>query len=96
MNAKTEKDDIVSWLCKIARIELSENEKKEFQKDIPKIIEFFNKIREVDVSGLAPTFHVLEITNVVRLDASRQYPSSKLSKYLKIKENNYFMTRRLV
>ncbi|MGQ9719918.1 MAG: Asp-tRNA(Asn)/Glu-tRNA(Gln) amidotransferase subunit GatC [Candidatus Jordarchaeum sp.] len=55
----------VAWL---ARIELTEDEKKAFTKQLNEILNYFKKIDEIDTSDIAPTFHVLDLVNVLRDD----------------------------
>jgi len=55
----------VAWL---ARIELPEEEKELFTKQFNEILEYFQKIDRVDVEGVPPTYHVLDLVNVCRGD----------------------------
>jgi aspartyl-tRNA(Asn)/glutamyl-tRNA(Gln) amidotransferase subunit C len=55
----------VAWL---AKIELTEDEKMAFTKQLNEILNYFKKIDEVDTSNIAPTFHVLDLVNVLRED----------------------------
>lgn len=55
----------VAWL---ARIELTEDEKKSFTQQLNEILDYFKKIDEVDTSNIEPTFHVLDLVNVLRDD----------------------------
>jgi len=55
----------VAWL---ARIELSEEEKGLFTEQFNQILDFFEKIDEVDTEGVPPTYHVLDLLNVYRGD----------------------------
>lgn len=55
----------VAWL---ARLGLAEDEKEEFTRQLNKILEHMDKLRELDTEGVAPTFHVLPLQNVFRPD----------------------------
>nr|MDO8080604.1 Asp-tRNA(Asn)/Glu-tRNA(Gln) amidotransferase subunit GatC [Candidatus Freyarchaeota archaeon] len=55
----------VAWL---ARIELTEDEKEAFTKQLNEILDYFKKIDEIDTSNIKPTFHVLDLVNVLRDD----------------------------
>jgi aspartyl-tRNA(Asn)/glutamyl-tRNA(Gln) amidotransferase subunit C len=55
----------VAWL---ARIELTEDEKEAFTKQLNEILDYFKKIDEIDTSNIEPTFHVLDLVNVLRDD----------------------------
>ena len=47
----------VNHIAKLARLGISEKEEKKFQKDLSSILDYFNCLQEVDVSGKEPTFH---------------------------------------
>ena len=55
----------VAWL---ARVELSEEEKELFVRQLNEILEHFQKIDRIDTEGVPPTYHVLDLMNVVRRD----------------------------
>jgi len=54
----------VKYIAKLARLALSEKEIERYQNDLSKILEYFEKLKEVDVSRVKPTFHPLKIKNV--------------------------------
>lgn len=55
----------VAWL---ARVELSEEEKELFVRQLNEILEHFQKIDRIDTEGVPPTYHVLDLMNVCRRD----------------------------
>jgi aspartyl-tRNA(Asn)/glutamyl-tRNA(Gln) amidotransferase subunit C len=55
----------VAWL---ARIELTEEEKQAFTKQLNEVLDYFKKINEIDTSNIEPTYHVLNLVNVLRED----------------------------
>jgi aspartyl-tRNA(Asn)/glutamyl-tRNA(Gln) amidotransferase subunit C len=55
----------VAWL---ARLELSEEEKERFSKQLGQVLEHASKIKEVDTSDVLPTSHSLPLKNVFRED----------------------------
>lgn len=50
----------VQHVAKLARLGLAEAEIKKFQKDLSSILDYFNSIKEVDISKTEPTFHPTE------------------------------------
>lgn len=58
----------VEKVAKIARIELSEDEKKKFSKDMEDILSAFKKLEGADVSGVEPAFQPIETKDVLRED----------------------------
>jgi len=55
----------IAWL---ARIELSEEEKVLFTEQFNEILDYFEKIDEVETEEVPPTYHVLDLVNVYRED----------------------------
>lgn len=55
----------IVWL---AKIELSEEEKKLFTKQFNSILEYFRIIDEADTKDISPTYHAVELANVLRED----------------------------
>lgn len=63
----TEKEvEHVAWL---AKIELSEEEKRLFTEQFNSILEYFRVIDEADTKDVPPTYHAVELANVLREDA---------------------------
>lgn len=58
----------VHRLRKLARIEISEEEEGKLQKDLEAILGYIEKLKEVDVSGVAEMTHAAETENVFRND----------------------------
>ncbi|MEM0064068.1 MAG: Asp-tRNA(Asn) amidotransferase subunit GatC [Metallosphaera sp.] len=50
-------EELIRKLERLALISLNEEERKEFLKDLNKILEFFNKIDELNLEGVEPMFH---------------------------------------
>ncbi len=52
----------------LAQLELSEQEAERLAAAVGQMLEYFSKMREIDVEGLEPTTHALLKTNRVRED----------------------------
>jgi len=55
----------IAWL---ARIELTEEEKKLFTEQFNTILDYFEIISELDTENVPPTSHVVDLTNAFRED----------------------------
>jgi len=55
-------------IADLARLEFSEQEKNEIVAEMERMIQFMEKLNELDVSGIEPTYHVLDFKNVFRQD----------------------------
>lgn len=58
----------------LARIEIKENEKEKYLKDINKMFDYIEILQEVDIADLKPTTHVTELKNVWREDIVKSCP----------------------
>ena len=58
----------VKHIAKLARLGLSEKEIGKFQKELSSILDYFDKLKEVNVSKIKPTSHSQEIENIMRGD----------------------------
>lgn len=64
--------ETVKYTADLARIELSDKELGDFTGQLARILEYVDKLKKLDVSGLEPTSHVLEIKNVYREDVVKK------------------------
>jgi aspartyl-tRNA(Asn)/glutamyl-tRNA(Gln) amidotransferase subunit C len=53
----------VRHVARLARLELSDEEVARFQEQLSAILEAVSKISELDLSGVPPTSHPLELAN---------------------------------
>lgn len=61
----------VENVANLARLEISEQEKELFTKQLDSILGFAEKLNELNTDGVQPTSHVLDMKNVVRRDIVR-------------------------
>jgi aspartyl-tRNA(Asn)/glutamyl-tRNA(Gln) amidotransferase subunit C len=64
----------------LARIKLAEEEKELFSKQLGSILQYIDKLNELDTKDVEPTSHVLSIKNIFRED--RTIPSLSKDKAL--------------
>ncbi len=65
----TSKD--VEHVAMLARLELTEQEKDMFAEQLTEILEYVNKLNELDTSRVEPVFHVVPLKNVFREDEEK-------------------------
>ncbi len=58
----------VEHVAKLARLELSENEKETFTGQLSNILTYVEQLDELSTKDVEPTAHVLDIKNVMRGD----------------------------
>jgi aspartyl-tRNA(Asn)/glutamyl-tRNA(Gln) amidotransferase subunit C len=61
----------VEHVARLARLELTEQEKETLQAQLDSILSHIGKLNELDTSGVEPTSHVLPLANVFRDDEVR-------------------------
>jgi aspartyl-tRNA(Asn)/glutamyl-tRNA(Gln) amidotransferase subunit C len=62
----TEND--VKHIAKLAKLNFEDNEISRFVDELNSILDYINKLNELDTSNVDPTSHVLDIANVTRAD----------------------------
>jgi len=58
----------VKHIAKLARLGLTEKEIEQLQKELSSILDYFEKLKKVDISGIEPTTHSILVENVMRDD----------------------------
>jgi aspartyl-tRNA(Asn)/glutamyl-tRNA(Gln) amidotransferase subunit C len=58
----------VLHVARLARLELSEKEVERMGAELSKVLDHIEKIRELDLEGVPPTSHVIDVTGVLRPD----------------------------
>ena len=58
----------VLHVARLARLELSDDEVGRMATELSKILDHIEKIGELDLEGVPPTSHVVDVTNVLRAD----------------------------
>jgi aspartyl-tRNA(Asn)/glutamyl-tRNA(Gln) amidotransferase subunit C len=61
----------VLHVARLARLELSEEEVQRMAGELSKVLDHIEKIRELDLEGVPPTSHVVDVVNVLREDEPR-------------------------
>jgi aspartyl-tRNA(Asn)/glutamyl-tRNA(Gln) amidotransferase subunit C len=63
--------DQVLHVAKLARLRLSDDEIERMPGELSKILEHVETMNELDLDGVEPTSHVVDLTNVLREDTPR-------------------------
>ena len=64
----------VAYVARLARINLTEDEAKIFQRQLDDVLKYVEKLRQLDVTGIDATpAHALPVFNVFREDAARDW-----------------------
>ena len=63
----------VRYTAQLARLNLSDEEVTKFQTQLSQVLEYVEKLKQVDVTGVEPTAHANEVFNVFRTDEARPW-----------------------
>jgi aspartyl-tRNA(Asn)/glutamyl-tRNA(Gln) amidotransferase subunit C len=58
----------VLHVARLARLELGEAELERMEGELSKVLDHIEKIRELDLEGVPPTSHVIDVAGVLRED----------------------------
>lgn len=61
-------DETIEYVGILAKLELSEEEKEQAKKDMGSMLDYIDKLNELDTSGVEPMSHVFPVNNVFRED----------------------------
>ncbi|MFZ7119350.1 MAG: Asp-tRNA(Asn)/Glu-tRNA(Gln) amidotransferase subunit GatC [Eubacteriaceae bacterium] len=76
---KLKKEDVI-YVADLARLEFSEDEVQVYANQLTNILDYAEKLNELDTTNVPPTAHVLPVNNVLRKDEIT--PSLEISKVL--------------
>ena len=62
----------VQHIAKLARLGLTEKEIGKFQKELSSILDYIEKLKEVDISKVEPTSHSIKVENIMRGDEPKE------------------------
>jgi aspartyl-tRNA(Asn)/glutamyl-tRNA(Gln) amidotransferase subunit C len=63
--------DTVLHVARLARLELSDEEVAKMSAELSKVLDHIEVIRELDLSDVAGTSHVVDVVNALRADEPR-------------------------
>ncbi len=62
----------VEHIAKLARLGLTEEKITKFQRELSKILDYIEKLKEVDISKVEPTSHSILVENIMRIDEPKK------------------------
>ncbi len=61
-------DETIEYVGVLAKLELSDDEKRQAKQDMSKMLNYIDKLNELDTSDIEPMSHVFALQNVFRAD----------------------------
>ena len=95
--AQLTREDILK-LARLARLDLTEDEIVEYGNELSEILQYVEKLQQIDVSGLKPTNQVTGLTNVTRADkvVDYGYQVTDLLENVPAVENGHIKVKRMI
>lgn len=86
----------VEHVAKLARLELSEEEKVKFSKQLGDILKYVEQMNQVDTEGVEPMSHAIPMVNVMREDAVvSENTKEELMANAPLKEDGFFRVPKI-
>lgn len=87
----------VREMAALARLRFTPEEEEDLANDLSRILDYVEKLEELDVSGVEPMSHVLDLHNVVRPDE----PNTRIARAEALKnapdaDAEYFRVPRVI
>ena len=61
-------DETIEYVGILAKLSLSEEEREQAKKDMGRMLDYIDKLNELDTTGVEPMSHVFAVRNVFRED----------------------------
>jgi len=61
-------DEMIEYVGILAKLELSDEEKEQAKKDMGRMLDYIDKLNELDTEGVEPMSHIFPVNNVFRED----------------------------
>ena len=84
-------DETIEYVGILSKLELSDEEKEQAKKDMGSMLDYIDKLNELDTTGIEPMSHVFPVQNVFREDVvtNGDNKEAMLANAPKAKEGQY-------
>ena len=90
-------DKTVDELAHLARLQFEGEEKEAIRKDLSRILDFMEKLNELDTNGIEPLIHLSEEFNVLRNDkAHNPITQEQALKNAPKRDSDYFKVPKVL
>jgi aspartyl-tRNA(Asn)/glutamyl-tRNA(Gln) amidotransferase subunit C len=87
----------ISRAIKLSRLELTSDEKKEYSHQLSDILEYVEKINELDTKNVNPSDHIVDLKNIFREDINKKSLNiDDIEKIAPEFENNHFVVPKMI
>ncbi|NUM31470.1 MAG: Asp-tRNA(Asn)/Glu-tRNA(Gln) amidotransferase subunit GatC [Bacteroidetes bacterium] len=90
-------DKKIDEIANLARLEFNANEKIKIKTDLEKIVDFFDKLSEVNTDGVEPLIYMIDCQNNLREDEIKNEISKEEAlKNAPDKDSDYFKVPKFI
>ena len=87
----------IEKVAKLARLTLSEEEKRRFESQLDQILAHIEQLNRVDTTGVEPTSHAIPIHNAFREDEIKpSFPKDEVMGIAPAEEDGHFKVPRII
>ncbi len=88
----------VKYISALSRIEMNDKELEAFTRELDKILEYMNKLNELNTDNVKPTAHILDVKNVMREDklTDESLTNDEALQMAPEKERGFFKVPRVI
>lgn len=89
----------VQHIAKLARLGLGTKELERYRKELSSILDYIEKLKEVDVADVSPMTHSVVIKNVMREDKAEKELPERINKLIEAapqREKGYVRTKAIL
>lgn len=73
----------IEHITNLARLRITDNEKKLYAEQLSRVLEYFEQLKEVDTENIDPTAQVTGLVNVLREDKIKEWDTGERDQSLK-------------
>jgi len=87
----------VEYVAHLARLELTPEEAEQFTGQLGQILEYFDKLKELDTTSIQPTSHAIPMANAFREDQAKEsYDQETALKNAPDKQDGFFRVPKII
>ncbi len=90
-------DDTIDYIAALAKLELTDGERRQAAGDMEKMLDYIDILGELDTAGAQPAFHIFPLENVFREDeVTNGDGREETLRNAPLEENHMFVVPRTV
>lgn len=95
--AKNITNETIEYISTLAKLDLNSEEREGAKRDMSRMLDYFDKLKELDTTGVEPMSHVFSLRNVFRDDeVTNGDGSEETLKNAPEKKDNMFVVPKTV